>query len=365
MEKKFQKLNNNLYTKENILSYDKDNIILIKKILSEFSSKNKDIYYEPEYNLLYQNNSKKSLCFFFNDKKRIFLYPFLLQKIDQIDNYFDIITPYGYGGPITNTNEKNFLIEAENFLNAELYKLNVIAELIKFHPLIKNHLLLQDIYRGKIIKVCKTVSLNVGDYNEDILLKKIYTYSNRKSIKKAYRNKCKVIIANDKVSWLNFIKLYESNLIRNTADNRYFFSSKYYGMIKKFFQNQHMIFSCQANNEIVSALLLLYNNYYAHCHLIGSNELARKLCANNLLHHEVVKWCRIMNIRVLHFGGGVTNDEQDSVYKFKKSFSNQTNDFFIGERVINDNIYTKLCSTIINEDLRKNTKLLKYRNELE
>ena len=277
--------------------------------------------------------------------------------------YFDLETPYGYGGPITNTNDKSFIKEAEKCLNEELIKLNVIAELIKFHPLIKNHLILKDIYRGKIIKVCKTISLNVQKYSENFLLNRIYSYSNRKSIKKAYRNECKIVISNDNYSWSKFIKLYESNLINRTDNKKYFFSKKYYQMIKNYFYDQYLIFSCKIKNEIVSSLLILYTNQFAHCHLIGSNELARKLSANNMLHHEVIKWCKLNNINILHFGGGITNDEKDSVYKFKKSFSNETNDFYIGERVINRNKYYELCKMMTNNNLLNNEGLLKYRDE--
>ena len=82
-----------------------------------------------------------------------------------------------------------------------------------------------------------------------------------------------------------------------------------------------------------------------------------------MLHHEVIKWCKSNNINILHFGGGVTNDEKDAVYKFKKSFSNETNDFYIGERVINRDKYYELCRMITNKNLLNNERLLKYRDE--
>ena len=110
-------------------------------------------------------------------------------------------------------------------------------------------------------------------------------------------------------------------------------------------------------------MLLLYNKHYAHCHLIGSNDLSRKLSANNMLHHEVIKWSKINNLNVLHFGGGVTNDEDDAVLKFKRSFSNQTHDFFVGERIINVKKYNELCRNLVNKNLLNDNKLLKYRND--
>lgn len=357
MEKKIQNLKNK------ISFYSKENISLIKNFLSKFPDTINDIYFQPEYNLLYQNNKKQSAFFCFNDQKRIFFYPFLLQNIDNNKNFFDITTPYGYGGPIANTNEKNFIIDAEECLNETLIKFNVIAELIKFHPLIQNHLLLQNIYRGKIIKVCKTISLNIEDYKEEFLLNKIYSYSNRKSINKAYRNGCEILVSKNSESWKNFIDLYELNLKRNKANKKYFFPASYYKMVRKLFDNKYYIFSCKFKNEVISSMLLLYNKYYAHCHLIGSNDLARKLSANNMLHHEVIKWSKINNLNVLHFGGGVTNDEDDAVLKFKRSFSNQTHDFFVGERIINVKKYNELCRNLVNKNLLNDNKLLKYRND--
>ncbi len=346
----------------NILNYSKKNIIFIKNILNNLDNLKKDIYFQPEYSLLYENDNKKSFCYYFKDKEKIFFYPFLLQKINNFENYYDIETPYGYGGPIANTNDNLFLKDAENNLNIGLKKLNVIAELIKFHPLIKNHLILKKFYKGKIIKVCKTISLNIEDYDEDTLFNKIYTHANRKSIKKAIKNECMIHISNDNHSWDNFIKLYESNLSNIKASDKYYFKRKYYSMIKDFFEDQYKIFSCKVNNLTISSLLVLYTTNYAHCHLIGSNEFARKLSANNLLHHEVIKWCRRKKIKFLHFGGGYTNEDKDPVLKFKKSFSNQENYFYVGERIINESQYKKICSNIDDKNLFNNNKLLKYRD---
>ena len=357
MERNLQDLN------KKIFFYSKKNIALINDILNKFPKKIFDIYFKPEYNLLYQNSDRKSSCFYFQNKEKIFFYPFLLQKIDSEKNYYDITTPYGYGGPISNSADKNFLIEAEDCLNERLLKLNVIAELIKFHPLIYNHILLKDIYRGKISKVCKTVSLNISKIAEEDLLNKIYSYSNKKSIKKAERNECQIMISRNKDVWNKFISLYELNLKKNKASKKYFFSKKYYKIIKELMGENYYIFSCKFNEEIVSSMIILYNDYYAHCHLIGSNNLARKLSANNLLHHEVIKWCKSKNINKLHFGGGVSNDENDAVYKFKKSFSNETNDFYVGERIINYEKYNELCKRMINMN-EQNNKLFKYRKEL-
>ena len=95
---------------------------------------------------LNETESKKSICFAFTQKEKTFLYPFLLQSIPGHEEYKDISTPYGYGGPITNTKDLKFLREAFTCLSEKLISNNVIAEVIKFHPLIKNQTILTRIF---------------------------------------------------------------------------------------------------------------------------------------------------------------------------------------------------------------------------
>ena len=59
MERNLQDLN------KKIFFYSKKNIALINDILNKFPKKIFDIYFKPEYNLLYQNSDRKSSCFYF------------------------------------------------------------------------------------------------------------------------------------------------------------------------------------------------------------------------------------------------------------------------------------------------------------
>ena len=44
----------------------------------------------------------------------------------------------------------------------------------------------------------------------------------------------------------------------------------------------------------------------------------------------------------LNFGGGRTNDENDSLLQFKKSFSNILSEFYIAEKIYNEDLYAEL-----------------------
>ena len=66
--------------------------------LSKFPDEKRDVYFDPEYVKLYEDGSRKAVCFIFVKDKSIFVYPFLQQAIQQAEGYFDICTPYGMGG---------------------------------------------------------------------------------------------------------------------------------------------------------------------------------------------------------------------------------------------------------------------------
>ena len=84
-----------------VFFYNKENVTIINNILSSFPKNLYDVYFKPEYSLLYKDLNSQPSCFYFQDNKRIFFYPFLFQKIKNQNKYFDISTPYGYGGPIS------------------------------------------------------------------------------------------------------------------------------------------------------------------------------------------------------------------------------------------------------------------------
>ena len=64
-----------------------------------------------------------------------------------------------------------------------------------------------------------------------------------------------------------------------------------------------------------------------------------------------------LNIKFLNFGGGRTNDENDSLLNFKKSFSNILSEFYIAEKIYNYEIYSELVKKTNRE------MFFSYRND--
>lgn len=322
----------------------------------------RDIYYNPEYIRLYEANGSKACCYVYAKKEDVYIYPFIKDPIPQLPGYFDIYTAYGYGGPVSNSNDLTFLNEAYHCFYKGAIKKNIVAELIKFHPLLRNHAYLMHIFQGNIMRTCCTVYVEIN-IDEKYRWEKIYTHANRKNINKARRNNLEVKIGHDDKSWEAFSSLYSETMRAKNVDKFYFFSPDYFKYIQKNLPDNHVLVSCSCNGKIVSVLLVLLGNAYAHCHLIGTDREFMAFGVNNLLHHELILWCKNNGYKKLHIGGGRDDNDENLLLRFKKNFSDKISDFYVGESVLNLEIYNELCANwlIKNPGKEISNRLLKYR----
>ena len=100
-----------------------------------------DIYFHPDYVTLncFKNNSTGFL-FCNKEMDKIWVNPFIKIKVPSFNNllgevYFDLETPYGYGGPISNTTDQNFILRSNLKFSKWVKSNNIISEFVRFHPL--------------------------------------------------------------------------------------------------------------------------------------------------------------------------------------------------------------------------------------
>ncbi|OIQ49238.1 FemAB family protein [Pseudodesulfovibrio hydrargyri] len=321
-----------------------------------------DVYLLPEYGALYEDEKTTPQCFLFKKDGEVFLYPFLRQETPFLDDYYDITTAYGYGGPVYTTPDGVFLSEALAAFDALAKERNIVAELIKFNPLLGMHQGLRPVFRGEIIPVCNTVFVEI-DIDEEYRWTKEYTAANRKGIKKSLRADGKVEFSDSPEAWARFDELYSGTMRHNKATGFYYFSEAYFQAIRKRLPENHTLASAIIDGTIGASMILLHGNRYAYCHLIGTDPQYQRVGINNFLHHQCILWCKENGIKRLLIGGGRTRGDDDPLLKFKKNFSKQLSMFHVGERVLNRPVYDKLV------DMRNNAnpeppdsgKLFKYR----
>lgn len=142
------------------------------------------VYFTLEYCKAVEKIEKgKALLAIFENELGKIVYPFILRKIAcQLNDtdIFDIVTPYGYGGPYIEgdrDNIKNFRKMFEIYCQEQ----NIVTEDIRFHPFLENHLPMEDYINLQYI--LKTTAVNLEGDLEYIRLK--YKKMNKRNIKQA------------------------------------------------------------------------------------------------------------------------------------------------------------------------------------
>ena len=130
-----------------------------------------DIYFEPDYARLYETEDNRAVEYRFECEYGAVTNLFLKRRIPvplpDGEPYYDLITPYGYGGPVIHrTSDKEKLIASymEDFRTFTKRE-NIVAGFVRFHPLIGNGSDFQDAYGAVYDR--KTVGTNLT-YEADI-----------------------------------------------------------------------------------------------------------------------------------------------------------------------------------------------------
>jgi len=158
-----------------------------------------------------------------------------------------------------------------------------------------------------------------------------------------------------------FILTYNSTMRKLTADTFYFFQDNYYAKLKNNLNKNSFLGIIKKENKIVSAAIFMYNSVYGHYHLAGSDSQFTGYGINNLLLWSVIKTLKEKNVRLFHLGGGTNSDIENSLYKFKKTFSNNQGKYYIGKIIFNEEKYKQLC---VEWEKNNPDKINLYKNHL-
>lgn len=259
--------------------------------------------------------------------------------------YYDIITPYGYGGfllegNINTGNLHDFQVTYNDFLQKE----NIVSEFVRFHPLLDNANKLRDI--STVIDLGNTINIDLKDREK---MWRDISREHRNRIRKA--EKCGVEIFHGK-NWSlfeEFIRIYNATMEDNHADSYYFFDKEFYASIHNDLNDNYEMFYAVYREKIISMSIIIYANNRMYYHFSGSDMHYRHLSPSTLLLYKAACWGNSQGFHTFNLGGGLGSSE-DSLYQFKKKF-NKNSDcrFSIGKNIVDPEIYsclTRKCTEI-------------------
>jgi serine/alanine adding enzyme len=305
-----------------------------------------DIYFAFEYGKLYEKiENGSSEIFNFSSSYGEISYMFIKRKINlRLSNldYYDIVTPYGYGGPVilNCTHKEKLLSDYKEQFSKYCNENSIISEFVRFHPLINNQVDFHEVLEVFFNRQTVAVNLKVDDVFMTELSSKC-----RNTIRKAKKIGVRTSIDTKGDTIETFHKLYVDTMERNVALDYYYFPLEYLMQLKNTLKSNFIIVNSHFNDEIIASALFLYSEKYIHYHLAATNPKYYSLAPNNAILWEAISWGKDNNLLKMHLGGGLTSFEDDNLYKFKKSFSNEKNcDFYVGRKIHNQEIYRSLVT---------------------
>ncbi len=259
------------------------------------------------------------------------------------NTWYDLSTPYGYGG---------FLVEGEDVDQLNLaftehcQQNNIVSEFVRFHPLIENASSLSRMY--EISEIGKTVHIDL--ISPDYIWGN-FTSKNRNAIRKARKLGVEVYWGRSGQLISQFMDLYNRTMDGLGACPYYYFESDFYDSILCDLRYNSMVFFATHDDRIIAMSIILFCNGQMHYHLSGSDWDYRTYAATNLMLYEAALWGHTVGFKTFHLGGGLESKE-DSLYKFKKAFNRTcSNTYAIGRRCFNMEVYNWLVEIRMkNED---------------
>lgn len=326
----------------------------------------KDIYYLKEYASLYLAEGQKLFEFDYRDGSDRFYNLTVKRPICHIgnyvvdDGYYDLETAYGYGGYYSTTEDQLFLDKALSAFHQQCMDEQIIAEFIRYHP--------YNTFSSVNNKCLDFIALDRRTVSIDLSISKEQRWSGYSGTTRNILRKAAPQLAFHETEDIDgFMRLYQSTMENNNASSFYYFTKEYYERLLAI--NNVKLFAVTHDNHTITMSFVLFGNNLAHYHLSGNDKSFSKLNGNYFLLDSVCDFININypEISQFHLGGGRSNLDSDSLLAFKSKFSNIRNDFYIGGKVFNQDVYQSYIQKFnaLYPALKNTRFFLKYRMEVQ
>ena len=309
-----------------------------------------DIYFDPRYGKTCELiEAGEARTFEYASEQGKIIHSFIQRPIDTKiggETWFDLVTPYGYGGPLilSCTGDRETLVrEFEAAFVAYCQEHRVVSEFIRFHPLAENALDFQGVYDVSYSR--HTVATNLRDYEDPFMAE--FSKSCRKGVRRAQAQGIGYEVVERPASLDGFIPIYYETMARNQAEAFYYFGKPYFDRCLELFRDNIMLVNALYEGKVIASELYFVWHPYIHSHLSGTLDAYLDMSPDYVIMYGIMEWGKAHGYHFIHTGGGTSSDPEDPLYLFKKKFGKNTDfDFYTGKRIWNQEIYDTLCTQI-------------------
>lgn len=325
---------------------------------------NYDVFYLNEYVTAFMQEDIKNgipiLLYFENGKdrainvvfKRDISYDSKLKGKIETNQYYDLISPYGYGGFWGDISDYETLNKSYNKYCKENH---YICEFVRFELCSEYRKHYDGEIETRAHNVVRSLDLPLDEMWMDFKQKV------RKNVKRAKRNNLEILIENTDNHLQDFLNIYYETMDRSNAEQEYYFSPDFFRIINNMHDNI-MYFYVLWNGKIISSELVIYGAENCYSYLGGTCVEYFDLRPNDFLKFEIIKWAYNKGLKNFVLGGGYGSD--DGIFQYKASLAPRgIVDFYIGSKVFLEDIYESLIAIreIDNPLCRKSNYFPQYR----
>lgn len=277
-------------------------------------------------------------AFVAEDRGRVLLVPLVMRHVPA-SGWVDAVSPYGYGGPVSSTEDSGFLREAFAAFRSVLEDNGVVTCLLRLHPLLGAVGPDLDPF-GTVVTHGATVSLDLTAPETDIECG--MRENHRRDLRRAYRQGVTTRVDD----WsLNpaFLDMYDETMARVGATDDYRFEPDYVLRLRERLGDAvHLITVLNAAGP--SAAGVFFEHQGIASYYLGASRTAALAEAPSKVMIDVAwRFARARGNRVLHLGGGLHGTADDSLFRFKAGFSDLRHPYQTVRAVIDATEYARLC----------------------
>lgn len=247
------------------------------------------------------------------------------------NTYFDLITPYGYGGFIGEIDDYDSLNKAYTKYCSDN---NYVCEFVRFE-LFSNY---YQNYCGEIESRTHNVVRNLESSMDEIWMD--FKQKVRKNVKRANMYALEVIVDESGEYMEDFLRIYYGTMERSDAEDQFYFKKEFFEKLMSMDDNAVM-FHVRFEGKIISTELVLYGRNNCYSYLGGTDSEYFYTRANDFLKYEIIKWAKEKGLKNFVLGGGYGSD--DGIFQYKMNLApHGIRDFYIGRRIFDQKVYNEL-----------------------
>jgi ribosomal protein S18 acetylase RimI-like enzyme len=272
-------------------------------------------------------------------------WPYLLRQVSEVENLAgsgatDVTSVYGYSGPLVwgCAPGDEFIARAWSEVQAIWRDQGAVSAFTRFHPLLGNESIMAGLSGpgddGKsepVASIGRTVSIDLTVPEE--VARAGYSESLRRQIRN-YRQ-AGLSTTHDE-SWTDigaFTYFYHETMARNAAADFYFFDADDFQRLRVALDGNVHLLVTRVGDVVGAAGLFTEYRGIVQEHLVGTNQALAHISPYKVLVDDVYEWAKKRGNTVFHLGGG-RGAYEDSLFEFKRRFSQRLHPFFTGRWVL-------------------------------